>query len=80
MDACINKGAEQHQKTKGTSDVFQTVFPNSGLQWGLAKSTLSLFLHSDRFDFVLGSHYGNRTFYVCFVLIIISAPRVKFVQ
>ena len=24
---------------------------NSGLQWGLAKSTLSLFRHSDRFDF-----------------------------
>ena len=24
---------------------------DSGLQWGLAKSTLSLFRHSDRFDF-----------------------------
>ena len=28
----------------------------------------------------LGSHYANRTFYVCFVLRIISGPRVKFVQ
>ena len=25
---------------------------NSGLQWRLAKSTLSLFRHNDRFDFV----------------------------
>ena len=54
---------------------------------GLAKSTLSLFRHSDRFDFVfllrcieLGSHYPSRTFYVFFVLGIISGPRMKFVQ
>ena len=33
--------------------VFQLVVSfNSGLQWGFAKSTLSLFRHSDRFDFV----------------------------
>ena len=28
----------------------------------------------------LESHYANRTFYVFFVLRIISGPRVKFVQ
>ena len=47
--------------------VQQVVSFNSGLQWGLSKSTLSLFRHSDRFDFVfslrcteLESHYANR--------------------
>ena len=48
----------------------------------LAKSTLSLFRRSDRFDFVFaeGSHYANRTFYEFFVLRIISGPKVMFVQ
>ena len=39
---------------------------------GLAKSTLSLFHHNDRFDFVIklriGTYYANQTFYVFFVL------------
>ena len=32
------------------------------------------------YEVELGSNYANRTFYVFFVLRIISGPRVKFVQ
>ena len=60
---------------------------NSALQWGLAKSTLCFVTVIDlilcfRWDALieLGSHYANQTFYVFFILRIISGPRVKFVQ
>ena len=37
--------------------------------------------HNDKYSFIeLGSYYANRTFYVFFVLRIISGPRVTFVQ
>ena len=63
---------------------------NSGLQWGISQalSTLSLFRHSDRFDFVFSLRCIDRVrkplcepnFLCIFVLRIISGPRVKFVQ
>ena len=61
---------------------------NSGLQWGMSQE-YSFFV-SSVIDLILcfccdaltelGSFYANRTFYVFFVLRIISGPRVKFVQ
>ena len=62
---------------------------NSGLQWGITLGVLFLcfvtvidLILCFRCDALieLGSLYANRTFYVCFVLKIISGPRVKFVQ
>ena len=62
---------------------------NFGLQWGkLAKSTLSLFRHSDRFDFVFSLRCTDwvrkplcEPNVLCILYIrIISGHRVKFVQ
>ena len=60
---------------------------NSGLQWGIrvlflcfvTVTDLILCFHRNVL-IELGSHYTNRTFYVFFVLRIISRPRVKFVH
>ena len=41
---------------------------NSGLHWGISQDTLSLFRHSDRFDFVFSPCLGKRE--LVFVLIV----------
>ena len=66
------------------------VFFNSGLQWGIIQEYLSLFRHSDRFDFVFSLRCidwvrkplcePNFFMYFFFVLRTISEPRVKFVR
>ena len=56
MDACINKGAAQHQEAERTSDVFQTILTEVNLTSDIFLR-IFLFSKSRKYKFIEQLHF-----------------------